>query len=257
MTKTRTAANTRTSNPTRRDDVHGQPQHPLHCIHPRHGRVDDGAGIHAEVKVWHFSHVMSEAVIGHGTSLGQNTLRRPRRRHWEKASKSKTTSASTRAWSLKTTSSWGRPACSPTFGTQEARSTDAATTKPRGSNAAQRWERMRPFGVASPRETRIHRSWCCGDERRARPRPGGRGSGTTHRVDVRARQAVCTSTKTAAPHAPFRDRFTSRTTNTFTHNEHTSRPTRCQRSHHVGGRIGVRGPSHCPGLCQAPQCGRI
>jgi UDP-2-acetamido-3-amino-2,3-dideoxy-glucuronate N-acetyltransferase len=30
--------------------------------------------IHADAKVWHFCHVMPEAVIGHGTSLGQNTF---------------------------------------------------------------------------------------------------------------------------------------------------------------------------------------
>ena len=36
--------------------------------------VDAGAVIHAEAKVWHFCHVMPEAVIGRGTSLGQNTF---------------------------------------------------------------------------------------------------------------------------------------------------------------------------------------
>ena len=36
--------------------------------------VDEGAVIHADAKVWHFCHVMPEAVIGQGTSLGQNTF---------------------------------------------------------------------------------------------------------------------------------------------------------------------------------------
>jgi UDP-2-acetamido-3-amino-2,3-dideoxy-glucuronate N-acetyltransferase len=36
--------------------------------------VDEGAVIHAEAKVWHFCHVMPEAVIGRGSSLGQNTF---------------------------------------------------------------------------------------------------------------------------------------------------------------------------------------
>ena len=36
--------------------------------------VDEGAVIRADAKVWHFCHVMPEAVIGQGTSLGQNTF---------------------------------------------------------------------------------------------------------------------------------------------------------------------------------------
>lgn len=36
--------------------------------------VDDGAVLGAHVKVWHFSHVMSEAVVGEGSSLGQNAF---------------------------------------------------------------------------------------------------------------------------------------------------------------------------------------
>ena len=36
--------------------------------------VDEGAVIQADAKVWHFCHVMPEAVIGQGTSLGQNTF---------------------------------------------------------------------------------------------------------------------------------------------------------------------------------------
>ena len=36
--------------------------------------VDDGAVIQAEAKVWHFCHVMPEAVIGQGSSLGQNSF---------------------------------------------------------------------------------------------------------------------------------------------------------------------------------------
>lgn len=36
--------------------------------------VDDDAVLGAHVKVWHFSHVMSEAVVGEGSSLGQNAF---------------------------------------------------------------------------------------------------------------------------------------------------------------------------------------
>ena len=36
--------------------------------------VDDGAVLDAQVKVWHFSHVMSGAVVGEGSSLGQNAF---------------------------------------------------------------------------------------------------------------------------------------------------------------------------------------
>ena len=36
--------------------------------------VDDGAVLDAHVKVWHFSHVMSGAVVGEGSSLGQSAF---------------------------------------------------------------------------------------------------------------------------------------------------------------------------------------
>ena len=36
--------------------------------------VDDGTVLGAHVKVWHFSHVMSGAVVGEGSSLGQNAF---------------------------------------------------------------------------------------------------------------------------------------------------------------------------------------
>ena len=36
--------------------------------------VDDGAVLDAQVKVWHFSHVMPGAVVGEGSSLGQNAF---------------------------------------------------------------------------------------------------------------------------------------------------------------------------------------
>lgn len=36
--------------------------------------VDDGAVVGRGTKVWHFSHVMSQAVIGDGCSLGQNVF---------------------------------------------------------------------------------------------------------------------------------------------------------------------------------------
>lgn len=36
--------------------------------------VDDGAVLEAGVKVWHFCHVMPRAVIGAGSSLGQNVF---------------------------------------------------------------------------------------------------------------------------------------------------------------------------------------
>ena len=36
--------------------------------------VDDGATIGADSRVWHFTHVCAEAVIGKGVSLGQNVF---------------------------------------------------------------------------------------------------------------------------------------------------------------------------------------
>lgn len=36
--------------------------------------VDDGARIGPGTKIWHFSHIMGEAVIGEGCSLGQNVM---------------------------------------------------------------------------------------------------------------------------------------------------------------------------------------
>ena len=45
--------------------------HPSAFIHAS-AVVDDGAVLEAGVKVWHFCHVMPEAVLGEGASLGQN-----------------------------------------------------------------------------------------------------------------------------------------------------------------------------------------
>jgi UDP-2-acetamido-3-amino-2,3-dideoxy-glucuronate N-acetyltransferase len=42
--------------------------------------VDDGAVIGAGTKIWHFSHVMSGAVIGERCNLGQNVVVMPRTR---------------------------------------------------------------------------------------------------------------------------------------------------------------------------------
>lgn len=39
--------------------------------------VDDGAIISKGVKIWHFSHVMSDSVIGEGCNLGQNVVIHP------------------------------------------------------------------------------------------------------------------------------------------------------------------------------------
>ena len=36
--------------------------------------IDDGAVIGKETKIWHFSHIMSEAVIGENCTIGQNVL---------------------------------------------------------------------------------------------------------------------------------------------------------------------------------------
>ena len=36
--------------------------------------IDDGAKIGADTKIWHFSHVMSDATIGESCSLGQNVF---------------------------------------------------------------------------------------------------------------------------------------------------------------------------------------
>ena len=47
--------------------------HPTAFVHDS-AVVDDGAVLDAQVKVWHFSHVMSGAVVGEGSSLGQNAF---------------------------------------------------------------------------------------------------------------------------------------------------------------------------------------
>ena len=47
--------------------------HPTAFVHPS-AIVDEGAVLHEGCKVWHFCHVMPQAVIGEGTSLGQNTF---------------------------------------------------------------------------------------------------------------------------------------------------------------------------------------
>ena len=47
--------------------------HPTAFVHPS-AIVDEGAVLHEGCKVWHFCHVMPEAVIGEGSSLGQNTF---------------------------------------------------------------------------------------------------------------------------------------------------------------------------------------
>ena len=36
--------------------------------------IDDGAEIGSDTKVWHFSHVMTNAKIGKGCVLGQNVF---------------------------------------------------------------------------------------------------------------------------------------------------------------------------------------
>ena len=47
--------------------------HPSAFVHPS-AVVDEGAVLHKDSKVWHFCHVMPEAVVGEGSSLGQNTF---------------------------------------------------------------------------------------------------------------------------------------------------------------------------------------
>ena len=47
--------------------------HPTAFVHPS-AVVDEGAVLHKDSKVWHFCHVMPEAVVGEGSSLGQNTF---------------------------------------------------------------------------------------------------------------------------------------------------------------------------------------
>lgn len=47
--------------------------HPDAFVHPS-AIVDDGARIGAGTKVWHFCHVLSEAIIGERCSLGQNVV---------------------------------------------------------------------------------------------------------------------------------------------------------------------------------------
>jgi len=42
-------------------------------VHPS-SHVDEGAQIGAKTKIWHFCHIMPEAVIGQGCSLGQNVF---------------------------------------------------------------------------------------------------------------------------------------------------------------------------------------
>ena len=47
--------------------------HPSAFVHPS-AVVDEGAVLHEGAKVWHFCHVMPEAVIGRNSSLGQNAF---------------------------------------------------------------------------------------------------------------------------------------------------------------------------------------
>ena len=49
-----------------------KPETPYYCH--ASAIVDEGCQIGANTKVWHFSHVMSGAVIGEGCSLGQNVF---------------------------------------------------------------------------------------------------------------------------------------------------------------------------------------
>ncbi|MEQ8603721.1 MAG: acyltransferase [Marivibrio sp.] len=46
-------------------------------IHPS-AVIDDGVEIGADVKIWHFVHVLSGTTIGEGTILGQNVMAGPR-----------------------------------------------------------------------------------------------------------------------------------------------------------------------------------
>jgi UDP-2-acetamido-3-amino-2,3-dideoxy-glucuronate N-acetyltransferase len=45
-------------------------------VHPT-SIIDDGAIIGDETKIWHFSHVMSGAIIGRGCNMGQNVVVSP------------------------------------------------------------------------------------------------------------------------------------------------------------------------------------
>ena len=47
--------------------------HPSAFVHPS-AVVDEGAVLHEGAQVWHFCHVMPDAVIGRGSSLCQNTF---------------------------------------------------------------------------------------------------------------------------------------------------------------------------------------
>ena len=47
--------------------------HPSAFVHAT-AVVDEGVTLHENAKVWHFCHVMSDAQIGAGSSLGQNTF---------------------------------------------------------------------------------------------------------------------------------------------------------------------------------------
>ena len=40
--------------------------------------IDDGATIGKEVKIWHFSHIMTDSVIGDGCNIGQNVVISPK-----------------------------------------------------------------------------------------------------------------------------------------------------------------------------------
>jgi UDP-2-acetamido-3-amino-2,3-dideoxy-glucuronate N-acetyltransferase len=49
-------------------------EHPLdYFVHPT-AVVDEGAIIGAGTKIWHFTHVMNDAVLGDGCNLGQNVV---------------------------------------------------------------------------------------------------------------------------------------------------------------------------------------
>ena len=50
--------------------------HETAFIHPT-AVVDEGARIGAGVKIWHFSHIMSEAELGDGCNIGQNVVVSP------------------------------------------------------------------------------------------------------------------------------------------------------------------------------------
>ena len=40
--------------------------------------IDEGAIIHDDVKIWHFSHIMSGSIIGKGCNIGQNVVISPK-----------------------------------------------------------------------------------------------------------------------------------------------------------------------------------